>query len=384
MQGTRRLENLREEVSAIAREIAAPLASEIDRDARWPAEAMQALATAGLTGLTVPSRLGGRGEGLTALAIATEELGRFCASTALCFGMHCVGAAVLAAKPTKYQEEQFLAPIAQGQHITTLALSETGSGAHFYLPQTRLTRVGDDYAIHGTKQFVTNGSHADSYVISTVARDASETGEFSCLLVENDREGVVWLDPWHGLGMRGNSSRGMKLDGVHVPVDNLLGESGDQIWYAFEVIAPYFLMAMAGTYIGIAQAALDYTIHHVRSRVWTSTGGRLSESESVQQKIAELWAMVEKTRLLIHDAATAGDIGDESALTAILTSKAEVADAVVHVVNEAMTICGGIAYRENDELARLLRDARAAHVMTPTTALLRTWAGRSLLGLRLL
>ena len=184
--------------------------------------------------------------------------------------------------------------------------------------------------------------------------------------------------------MRGNSSRGMRLDGVRVPAGNLLGEEGDEIWYVFEVVAPYFLMSMSATYLGIAQAAFEMAVQHVKSRRHTHSGDALADVPVIQATLGELWAGLEKTRYLVYHAARLGDLGDARALLAILSSKAEVADTAVRLTNEAMTLCGGIAYRENSQLARLLRDARAAHVMSPTTMLLRQWTGRALLGLPLL
>jgi isovaleryl-CoA dehydrogenase len=375
------------DVRALAEEVAAeiaPFAEEVDREAMWPAHSMRALAARGLLGLNVPERLGGLGQGLAGLVTATEALGRACSSSAMCFGMHCVGTAVIAAKPTRDQEDRYLVPIAQGRHITTLSLSETGTGIYFYLPQTDLQRDGNDFIVRGEKQFVTNGSMADSYVVSTRASEPVAEGEFTCLLVDGDTAGLEWLPPWRGFGMRGNSSRGLRMDGVRVPTRNLLGEEGDQTWYVFEIITPYFLMAMAGTYLGIAQAALDYTVQHVQSRRHTHTGSRLADEGGVQHRIAELWLAVEKTRGLLYRAAELGDLGDPHALVPLLAAKADVADTVVRVTNDAMTLCGGIAYRDNDELPRLLRDGRAAHVMSPTTELLKTWTGRAVLGLPLL
>ena len=143
-------------------------------------------------------------------------------------------------------------------------------------------------------------------------------------------------------------------------------------------------MAMSGTYLGIAAAALDVTIQHLRARRYEHSGEGLRESSIVQHRLGEIWTEVEKSRGLIYHAARLGDAGDPQALAAILACKADVADVAVRVANEAMTLCGGIAYREDGQLARLLRDARAAHVMSPTTDVLKQWTGRSLLGLPLL
>lgn len=382
---TPRLRELRGRTEEIARAVIAPRAQEVDERSSWPAHAFRALADAGLLGLQVPTQVGGHGQGLLALAITTEVVAQACSSSALCYGMHCVGTAVIAAKATPYQTQHYLEPIAQGQHITTLSASETGSGVHFYLPETRLTRENDDYyLIDGTKQFVTSGGHADSYVVTTKASATGEIGEFSCLLVERDLPGVEWLGGWRGMGMRGNSSRGLRLNSVRVARDCLLGEEGDQIWYAFEVIAPYFLMAMSASYLGIAQQALDLTLARVKERRYSHSGEALSDVSFVQHRLARMWTAVQKTRGLIYRAARLGDAGEPGALAAILACKADVADTVIDVTNEAMAISGGAAYRENAALARLVRDAHAAHIMAPTTDMLRQWLGRALLGLPLL
>ncbi len=367
----------------LAETVIAPLAAEVDADCRWPVHSLRALGDAGLLGLQVPSELGGLGQGLLGLCVITETIARACPSSALCYGMHCVATAVIAAKATEHQREHYLREIAAGQHITTLALSERGTGAHFYLPETRLDADGEDFLVDGTKQFVTNGDHADSYVVSTVAAGA-EAGDFSCLIVDQGSAGMNWLEPWAGFGMRGNSSRPLQLDRVRVPARNLLGEPGDQVWYVFEVVAPFFLMAMAGTYLGVAQAALDEASLHLRSRHYSHSGESLRDVESLQIRYGELWTELVKTRALVREAARRGDGAHPEALSFILACKADAAETAVRLANEAMTLCGGAAYRENSRVARLLRDARAAHVMTPTTGLLKLWTGRSLLGLPLL
>jgi alkylation response protein AidB-like acyl-CoA dehydrogenase len=373
---------LRTIVEDVTREVIAPKSALVDRDCLWPQHSMQALADAGLMGLHVPKRLGGHEQGLLALAVISETIARGCSSSALCYAMHCVGSAVITSKATKYHEERYLRPIAAGQHITTLALSEAGTGVHFYLPRTHLEQNKDHFTMSGSKHFVTNGGQADSYVISTRASTSeAETGDLNCLVVDAGTDGMTWLEPWSGFGMRGNSSRAVKLNNLQVPLENLLGQEGDQIWYIFEVVAPYFLIAMAGTYLGVAQAALDITLHHLQTRQYDHSGETLANVPILQHKVAEMSIAVEKTRGLLYHAAYLGDIGDPKATVTIMLAKADAGDMSVWVTNEAMTNCGGMAYRENSELARLMRDARASHVMAPTTDVLKLWAGRLLLGL---
>jgi len=369
----------------ITHEVIAPHASAVDREGRWPEPSLRTLQKAGLGGLVVPRANGGLGLGLLALAQVCEIIGKECASTALCFGMHCVGSAVIAAKATPFQQQHFLEPIVRGEHLTTLAISEPGSGSHLYLTQTECIEAGSgQFRITGTKAFVTSGGHADSYVISVMSPDSSSPGEFSCLMVPGTTPGLIWGEPWAGIGMRGNASRTLDLRATVVPGECLLGEAGDQLWYVFEVVAPYFLMAMAGTYLGLATAALDQARGHLTARRYAHNASTLSQQPVLQHRLGDLWAKVERTRRLIYHAATEGDYGGSEALPAIMSAKAEVADCVVDVTNAAMTLMGGIGYRESSLMDRYLRDARAAHVMTPTTDLLRLWTGRTLLGQPLL
>lgn len=369
----------------IANRVAAPLAARTDQEARWPEEGMRALGEAGLLGLHVPRRLGGFGEGLSALAQVTEVLGQACSSTAMCFGMHSVATAVIAAKATPYQEEQYLRPIAAGRHVTSLALSEPGTGAHFFLPRATFRREADAFVVDGAKSFVTSGAHANSYVVSAVAPGAElDPGTFTCLLVDEGANGLEWAKPWAGVGMRGNSSRAATLRGVHVPEGNLLGHEGDQIWFVFEVVAPYFLVAMAGTYLGVAQAAFELAVAHLKSHRYEHTSERLAENAALIERVAELWTQVERSRRLLHHAARLGDDGSPEAPKALFAAKVDVADTAVSVTNTAMTLLGGRGYQENGQLARLMRDAQASHVMSPTTHLLKRWLGRSVLGLPLL
>jgi isovaleryl-CoA dehydrogenase len=386
MAARSRLPELVERAETVARDILRPNVEEEDRDALWPEPGMRALAATGLMGLNAPVSAGGHGLGLEALVSVARVLARENPSAALCYAMHCVGTAVIAAKATPTQQERFLEPIAAGRHITTLALSEPGTGSHFYFPETRLEAQSSGYLVDGVKSFITNGGHADSYVISTAATDGGDAGEgmFSAVLVEADSPGMEWQEAWRGFGMRGNSSRTVRLDRVRVPGDHLLGDVGDQHWYVFEVVVPYFLCAMAGTYLGIAEAAVDLAAEHLGSRRHSHTGDLLGANPTLAAELGSMWIELESARQLVLSSARRGDAAAVDALPGILACKAAATGAAVDLTNRAMTLMGGIGYLENSQLSRLLRDARAGHVMGPTTHVLETWLGRALLGMPLL
>lgn len=381
----RDLEAIKQVTTEIVKEVVAPGADDIDREARWPEQGIRALQGAGLGGLVIPETYGGLGYGTLALAQICELLGSECASTAICFGMHSVGASVIAANPNQIQCDRYLAPIVAGKHITTLSLSEAGTGAHFYLPQTKLEAQPDGFRISGTKTFVTNGDNADSYVVSTVAADPdAPMGQFSCVVVPRNSKGLSWGPPWDGMGMRGNSSKILNMANVQVPREDLLGKEGDQIWYIFNVVCPYFLMAIAGTYLGIMKSAIEEGRQHLINRHHAHVGLTLAQVPVLQHRLGQMWGEFEKTRQLVYHAARSFDAEEPDALIALMAAKAEVADGAVNVVNEAMTIMGGIAYRDGSRLNRFMRDARASHLMSPTTEILRIWIGRALLGQPLL
>jgi isovaleryl-CoA dehydrogenase len=370
----------------VAETVVRERAEQEDREALWPRPALDALAEAGLLGLVVPAAAGGHGLGMTGLVEVSHELARESPSTALCFAMHCVAAAVIAAKATPRQQEEYLEPIVQGRHLTTLALSEPGTGSHFWIPAARLTPVDGGFTLSGTKSFVTNGGRADSYVVSTVAESGgpADEGTFSLVVVDSDSAGLEWQDAWLGFGMRGNSSRTVELRDIFVPDHRLLGSHGDQLWYVFEVVAPYFLMAMAGTYIGVAAECVEAAREHLGRRRHAHSGELLGAAPVLAHRLGELYLQLESSRQLVRFAAREADAGDADALLPVLACKVAASRAAVDLANEAMTLAGGIAYRENSKLARLLRDARASHIMAPTTDVLLTWIGRALLKLPLL
>jgi alkylation response protein AidB-like acyl-CoA dehydrogenase len=148
-------------------------------------------------------------------------------------------------------------------------------------------------------------------VLSTaaVAPGADADGAFSCVVVDGDRPGVEWLDGWHGFGMRANDSRTMRLAGVEVPHEALLGAQGDQLWYVFEVIAPYFLMAMAGTYLGVAQAAFDAARLHTGTRRYGHSGELLGQAPVVAHRLGSSGRRWRRPGSSIYSAAAKGDAG---------------------------------------------------------------------------
>lgn len=353
-------------------------ASDLDADRAYPEDHLVALADAGLTGLLVAKELGGKGGDLTTLAQVTEAVGWAAGSTGLTFLMHLCGTAVIGAKANPAQAKQWLTPAAAGDMLATLAFSERASGAHFYMPEITAQAADGGFTLSGTKSFVTSGGYADLYPVLV---NASGEPGLDVLVVTADDAGVSFEGTWEGIGMTGNSSVAMKLDNVFIPADRIIGAEGAGQELVFNVVAPNFLIGLAGINIGIAQAALEDTTDHVKTR--KNAGGVLAELPTVQTQIAEMTLVVEQARALLLTAAKAADAGDEAALPLVMQAKIAATEAAIEVTGAAMEACGGLAYSKRLAIERYWRDGRAGSVMAPTNEVLKQWVGKLACGLPL-
>ncbi|HTU84540.1 MAG TPA: acyl-CoA dehydrogenase family protein [Solirubrobacteraceae bacterium] len=367
------LESVLAAVGSVAQDRIAPAAAGVDRELRFPQEGLDALAQAGALGLLVSPEHGGAGGGLTALAQACETIGGACASTGMVFLMHCVAAATVAGGGGAGALLERLA----GGSLGTLAFSERGTGAHFYAPELAVQRRNGDIRLTGRKSFVTSAGHAAVMLVLV----QSEGEGLDCYAVDRTAPGVSFEGRWEGLGMRGNSSVAVEFDAVALESDALIGEPGTGAELVFGVVAPTFLVGLAAVNVGIAQAAVSAAIEHVRSRRYAD-GGALAEVQAIQQGVADADLQTRSARSLLREAARLGDAGDEGALVSLMEAKVLCTDTAARVTQAALELCGGQAYTPSLPIERHLRDARAGAVMAPTNGVLRTWAGKALLGLQ--
>src|SRR5436309_504036 len=177
-------EELMTENAKAAQEIIARNAKEVDRERRFPRENITALGRCRVLGLLVPVEHGGAGGGLAEMSRALEQLAQACPSTAMVVLMHFCGTAVIAAKGSAKLKQALLPAIARGEHLTTLAFSEPGSGGHFYFPVSQARPNGHGFFLNANKSFVTSAGEADSYVVSTRAVNAKTPQESALFLVD--------------------------------------------------------------------------------------------------------------------------------------------------------------------------------------------------------
>ncbi len=161
-----KIEDLLAQNERLAREILAPGADEVDRGRRFPRENLEALGRAGLLGLLVPPGYGGAGGGIPEMSSALDQMAQGCPSTAMVALMHYCGTAVLVAKGSAKLKRDVLPAIALGEHMTTLAFSEAGSGGHFYSPVSQVSKNGHGITLSADKTFVTSAGEAEHHALT--------------------------------------------------------------------------------------------------------------------------------------------------------------------------------------------------------------------------
>jgi alkylation response protein AidB-like acyl-CoA dehydrogenase len=369
------------EATAIGVAEIGPDAARIDRESVFPEHAIAALAKAGLLGLTVPVAFGGRGQSLRACAAVLDVIAQHCSSTAMVYLMHLCGVACYLAAPDKTEAE--LRAVAQGKHLSTLAFSETGSRSHFWAPISRAVASNGHVRLSAHKSFVTSAGHADGYVVSTLATNATGPLESTLYLLRRGDEGVKVSGAWKGVGMRGNASAPMTIENVAVGDDRALSAPGKGLDLMLGVALPVFQVGSAAVAVGIAEAAVQATIRHVTHARFEDQKETLSQLPTLRARVAQM--RVETDRARAHLKAVLDSLeapGPETQLL-VLEAKASATETAVAVTDAAMRTCGGAAFGGAHGIERLFRDARAPIIMAPTTDQAYEFIGRALCGLEL-
>ncbi len=358
-----------------------PDAARIDRDGAFPERAIAALAKGGLLGLTVPVALGGRGHGLRTSAAVLDVIAQHCSSTAMVYLMHLCGVACYLAAPDKAQTE--LRATAQGNHLSTLAFSETGSRSHFWAPVSRATASNGQVHLNAHKSFVTSAGHANGYVVSTLAAEATQPLESTLYLVHGQDRGVKVSGAWKGVGMRGNASAPMALENVAVGDDRALSAPGKGLDVMLGVALPVFQVGSAAVAIGIAEAAVQATIRHLTHTRFEDTNAPLSHLPTLRARLAQMRVETDRARAHLKSVLDSLESPGPETQLLVLEVKAAATEAAVSVTEMAMRACGGAAFGGAHGIERLFRDARAPVIMAPTTDQAYEFIGRTLCGLEL-
>lgn len=361
-----------------------PAAAKHDREGSFPREAIRELAKAGLMGLTVAEKHGGAGLGPRAFAGVVSALAEADGSVAMIYLMHIMGTACIAAAPAAAAHASLLERIAAGEHLTTLAFSETGSRSHFWAPVSRATKHGAHVHINAQKSWVTSAGEADSYVVTTLAADGKTPTDTTLYLVDAKGAGVKTAAPWDGLGLRANASSPVMLESVEVSDMNRLTGEGAGFKTKLEVVLPMFNLGQACVGLGLCRAATKATISHLKTARFEHLGQSLGEAlPTLRAQLAQMQITTDQLAAFIDDTIGHFESPGPATMLRALQVKAAGGEAAIEVTSLAMRTCGGAAFSKQTGIERFFRDAHAGAVMAPTGDVLRELIGKALLGLPL-
>ena len=355
--------------------VARKFAHEVDVDARFPVEAVEALRSSGLLGLTLPTEAGGMGAGPHELVTVVGSLAGACGSTAMVYLMHVSAAMSVAAAPPPGLPD-LLPSLATGRALGSLAFSEAGSRSHFWAPVSQAERAEDAVRLNARKSWVTSAGRADVYVVSTLTAEADTVDLFA---IPATTTGVSVAGEWHGLGLRGNASAPMTVD-VRVPETHRLGAAGDGFGLMLQTVMPWFNLGNAAVSVGLSSSALDAAVRHTSAARLEHLDQSLSALPTIRAQLAKMSIRLACTRAYLSQ--TAGRLAEpqDDTMLHVLGVKAAANDAALDITDAAMRVCGGAAFSEHLQIDRYFRDARAGHVMAPTADILYDFYGKALTG----
>jgi alkylation response protein AidB-like acyl-CoA dehydrogenase len=368
----------------LSKEMLRANADQIDQSRRFPRENLTALGKAGVLGLLVPAQFGGPGAGLAEMSQVIDTQAQNCASTAMVTLMHFCATAAIAAKASDALKREVLPAIARGEHLSTLAFSEAGSGGHFYVPVSEVRQDGSQKKLSAQKSFVTSAGEADSYVVSARKAAAAGPTESNLYLISKGAAGLAAQGRFEGLGLAGNASAPMTLADVAIDDKTRLGPEGTGFQSMLEVVLPHFQIGVASVSAGIATSAFQAITARVGARKYEHAGGAaLASIPRVQFLVAEMAIELDSARAYLGETIRKALAGDPAAMLYVLGVKVKAADACLNVVSRAMTLGGGWAFGRRGGLERMFRDAQAAAVMAPASDVLTDFIGKACLGLPL-
>lgn len=354
-----------------------PRAHETDQRGQFPVELLPQMAHLGLLALSVPEELGGTGLDTVSIAIAIEELGRACGSTALSIAAHNgLGVGPIVNFGNAAQQERYLPLLTGGQYLGSLALTEPNSGSDLLNSlRTTATRDGDEWVINGSKAWITNASLSPTLITLCRTDPTAQSRGFDMIIVETNRPGLTINPPEKKMGLRGSPTHMLTYDQVRVPLENRLGQAGRGFHQTMQTLdgGRITIGAMA---VGMAQAALDEARLYAQTR--QSFGKAIAEHQAIQFMIADMATEIEAARLLVYQAAWLKQNGREFSKQAAM-AKLFASETAERAAFKAIQIHGGYGYSVEFPVERIYRDQRLLSIGEGTSEILRLVIGRTVL-----
>jgi alkylation response protein AidB-like acyl-CoA dehydrogenase len=371
------------EIRGVTRELAeaeiVPNAGAWDREHRFPAELFPKLAELGLMGVCVPEAYGGVGADFLSYILVLEELSRADAGVGVTVAVHTSATTLpILAFGTEEQKARFVPPLAHGERIGAFALTESGSGSDAGSLRTRADADGDGWVLNGSKQWITNGSVAGTF-LAFARTDQSTAGPrgVSCFVL--DAEHVRVTREEEKLGLNSSTTSDLAFESARVEGDRLLHETGRGFRVAMATLDGGRI-GIAAQALGIAQAAYDVARSYALER--EQFGRRIADFQAIQWKLVDMTTEIDAARLLVYRAAWLKQQGlphtTEGAKAKLFAS-----EMARRQTSEAIQVLGGYGYTKEFPVERYYRDAKVTEIYEGTSEIQRLVIARSILGRQL-
>ena len=368
---------IRETVASFAQNEIAPRAAEIDRTDTFPRDLLPKMGELGLLGITVEEEWGGTGLGYLEHVVAMEEISRASASVGLSYGAHsnlCVNQ--IRRWASDAQKARYLPKLMTGEHLGSLAMSESGAGSDVVSMKLRAEKKGDRYVLNGTKMWITNAPDADVLVVYAKTEPEAGSKGITAFLIERDMKGFSVAQKLDKLGMRGSETGELVFEDCEVPEENIMGPLNGGVRVLMSGLDYERAVLSAGP-TGIMQACMDVVIPYIHDR--KQFGQSIGEFQLIQGKVADMYVQMNAAKAYVYAVAKSCDRGEttrKDAAGAILYA----AETATKLALDAIQILGGNGYINEYPTGRLLRDAKLYEIGAGTSEIRRWLIGRELFG----
>ncbi|MBK9058982.1 MAG: acyl-CoA dehydrogenase [Flavobacteriales bacterium] len=367
---------VRDAARDFAQNVLKPGVIDRDREQRFPKEEIKQLGELGFLGMMVDPKYGGGGMDAVSYVLAMEEISKVDASCSVVMSVNnslvCWGLEEFA---NEEQKQKYLVPLAKGEVIGAFCLSEPEAGSDATSQRTTAIDKGDHYLLNGTKNWITNGGTASTYLVMAQTDAAKGHKGINCLIVERGMPGFVVGAKEDKLGIRGSDTHTLMFQDVKVPKANRIGEDGFGFKFAMRTLAGGRI-GIASQALGIASGAYELALAYSKER--KAFGKPISEHQAIAFKLADMATEIEAARLLCLKAAWLKDqhldYDRASSMAKLFASEVAMKTTV-----EAVQVHGGYGYVKEYHVERLMRDAKITQIYEGTSEVQRIVIGRSVL-----
>lgn len=353
-----------------------PTVLERDELQKFPKEEIEKLSELGFMGMMVAPEYGGSGLDTLSYVLAMEEISKVDASTSVimsvnnslvCWGLEKYG--------NQDQKEKYLKPLASGKKIGAFCLSEPEAGSDATSQKTTAIDQGDHYLLNGTKNWITNGSSASTYLVMAQTDVAKGHKGINTFIVEKDSPGFTVGPKENKLGIRSSDTHTLIFDQVKVPKENRIGADGFGFTFAMKTLSGGRI-GIAAQALGIAAGAYELALDYSKQR--EAFGKPIGGHQAVAFKLAQMHTKIEAARQLVYKAAWEKDQGLNYDLSSAM-AKLNASEVAMWVSVEAVQIFGGNGFVKEYHVERLMRDAKITQIYEGTSEIQQLVISRAIL-----